>query len=434
MQPMLSFDDAPPFSVPTRFFLTAPWHGVLAGLLILIEGDALTLSRWSPAVLALTHLVTVGVLMQVMIGALFQFLPVAAGVGIARPRLVATVVHVALNGGVLSLAGGFYFGSAPGLQLAAILLTVAVVLFLIAALAGLLLRPHTSPTIPALKLALLGLLVTLGIGLTLLATLIYGGPGKLVMLTAQHAAWGLIGWSASLLAGVAYVVVPMFQLTPAYSRRTSRALVPGLFSLLVLWSVVQIAGAALPIALIATLLAAVLAAFATLTLRLQAASRRAVADSTIRYWRSGMWVVLLCATVWVVQSWAAVLGADHTDRFAFGLGVLSTFGVLVAVISGMLYKILPFLCWLSLQSVGLQLGIARTPHMGIFLDEAAARRQYLAHHAALLFLLGGLFWSALLRPAGVLVVLAFLGLAFNLLRAVRTRQREHRQLIATAAA
>lgn len=63
MATLLSFDNAPPLSVPARFFVAAPGYGVLAGLLVLLQGQDLLLSRWSPAMLALTHLLTVGVLL-----------------------------------------------------------------------------------------------------------------------------------------------------------------------------------------------------------------------------------------------------------------------------------------------------------------------------------------------------------------------------------
>ena len=56
----LSFEQAPPFSVPLRFFLTAPGFLVLAAMLMLWEGPPLFASRWLPATLALTHLLVLG--------------------------------------------------------------------------------------------------------------------------------------------------------------------------------------------------------------------------------------------------------------------------------------------------------------------------------------------------------------------------------------
>ena len=432
---MLSFENAPPLSVPARFFVSAPGYGVLAGLLVLIEGDALLLSRWSPAVLALTHLLTVGLLMQVMIGALFQFLPVAADAGLRRPRLIAGFAHPLLNAGAVSLAAGFYFAHPLLLQLAGISLVLAVGVFVVFALHALLRKPHTSPSIPALKLALVGLLITVCFGLTLLAIYAFGAPGRADVLTAQHAAWGLIGWSATLIVGVAYVVVPMFQLTPGYVKRVSGPLVPWLFSLLLAWSAVQAIGGRLGIALIGSALALTLGVFAVVTLSLQAKSRRAESDTTFLYWRVGMLATLLASAVWAAQPWLEFIGdggaaADALPVLVFALGALAIVGVLVSVVSGMLYKILPFLCWLHLQQFGMARGIFKTPHMGTFLPEGRMRRQFFCHLAALTLLLAGIALPQLLALAGAAMIVSFALLGFNLASALRMLVVQKRRLIA----
>ena len=69
MQPSLSFEQAPPISVPFRFFLTAPLFGMAAGLLLLWQGPAALASRWTSVALALTHLIAVGFMLQAMCGA-----------------------------------------------------------------------------------------------------------------------------------------------------------------------------------------------------------------------------------------------------------------------------------------------------------------------------------------------------------------------------
>ena len=62
---------------------------------------------WTPEALALTHLITVGFMLQVMLGAMLQILPVVAGANMARPRRLATLVHLAITLGGLLLAAGF---------------------------------------------------------------------------------------------------------------------------------------------------------------------------------------------------------------------------------------------------------------------------------------------------------------------------------------
>jgi len=154
MSALLSVDKAPPFAAPLRFFLTAPLFGVLAGLMLAGDGGAALASRWTPSALALTHLLTAGFMLQVMLGALIQVLPVVAGASIARPLLVARVVHGGTTVGALLLAAGLRLGPPPLVEAGAWLLAAAVLVFLLAAAAALLRVPTTSPTIRGLKLAL----------------------------------------------------------------------------------------------------------------------------------------------------------------------------------------------------------------------------------------------------------------------------------------
>ena len=92
MQALLSFDQSPPLAAPLRFFLTAPLFAVAAGFVIIVSGPDAMVSRWTPAVLALTHLLAAGFMLQVMLGALLQILPVVAGANMRRPLRVAAGV------------------------------------------------------------------------------------------------------------------------------------------------------------------------------------------------------------------------------------------------------------------------------------------------------------------------------------------------------
>ena len=89
----LSLDQAPPIGVPLRFFLTAPLFALAAALLLIWQGPDLLDSRWNPALLGATHLLTLGYMGLIMIGALLQILPVVAGTPMQHPALVASIVH-----------------------------------------------------------------------------------------------------------------------------------------------------------------------------------------------------------------------------------------------------------------------------------------------------------------------------------------------------
>ena len=82
--PGLAYEDTPPLSAPLRFFLTAPVFGLIAGLVLIFDGELLG-SRWTPGALAVVHLIAAGFMLQVMLGALLQILPVVAGAAFPAP-------------------------------------------------------------------------------------------------------------------------------------------------------------------------------------------------------------------------------------------------------------------------------------------------------------------------------------------------------------
>lgn len=430
MQALLSFDKAPPFAAPLRFFVTAPLFAVAAGLLMVAVGPDILASRWSPATLALTHLITVGFLLQVMLGALIQILPVVAGANVAHPLLVARLVHGGLAAGTVVLVLSFLGLSPTGLAVAVGLVVASLAVFLGAAGRALFAVPSTSPTIHGLKLALVGLGGTIGLGAALALALGRGWNLPLVAMTDLHAGWGLGAWAGVLLVAMAYVVVPMFQLTPGYPARFSWWL-PSLLALLLLaWSGAVLVGEAVPARLCVGLVALLGMGFAGFTLRLQRRRRRARSDATYRYWQGG----LCCALAALAMVVAAALWPPLAEwpGWALLFGVLFGVGGFMSFIVGMLYKIVPFLSWLHLQNLGQ--GKVAAPNMSKILGEQTMQRQMWAHFAALALLLLAVFvpdW--LVRPAGVALALANLGLFANLWRAIGRYRRHEVEIRALAA-
>lgn len=426
MQPGLSFEQAPPISVPFRFFLTAPLFGMAAGLLLLWQGQEAFTSRWTSGALALTHLLAVGFMLQAMCGALLQMLPVVAGANIWQPRRVTHFTHAGLTFGTLLLVAGFLSEAAPLFRIAVPFMTVSLGAFALIVLIALFRTTAQGPTIIALRIAVFGLIVTITLGATLASAFGWQLALPLTELTHVHAAWGLGGWSLLLVAGVAYLVVPMFQLTPPYPAWLTRSFSVALFFLLAAWSLTWLplqrpAGLQVALVCAAALLAVV---FAAVTLRLQGQRRRKVTDPTLLFWRLAMLALVVAAAAVVLQQLNP--GAEDYAGAPFLLGVLLMVGVFMPVISGMLYKIMPFLNWLHLQKIG-KPGLV-VPNMRQMIAEPRMMMQFRLHLAALVLLLGAVPLPWLVYPGAVALIASCIWLEWNLIVATRNFARFSREL------
>jgi len=412
----LTFEQAPPITVPFRFFLTAPLFLLLAAMLLAWLGPQSLVLRQAPATLALAHLLTVGVIAMVMCGALMQMLPVVAGSPMPYPRLVAAISHGLLTLGTPVLALAFLSGDKILSHIAMALLAGGFGTFILFAGISLARVKAYNATVVSMCLALAALAITVGLSVALLLARNGSSGIDYQMLAWMHPLWGLVGWIALLLIGVAYQVVPMFQITPNYPKPLTLTLTSSLFGLLVAKSLAAVGHA--PAWLDATIdlgLAAGLMLFAVTTLRLQSQRKRRQTDPTLLYWRFGMRALIIAATGSLMLGFVAT---EVRETLCLLLGVVFIAGFVVGVISGMLYKIVPFLAWFHLQS-----RYARSvaiPNMKALIPDALAKGQMRAWFAACIaLLLAVLAPDLFIYPAALLLALAALWLEWNLLHAVR---------------
>ena len=339
--PGLAYEDTPPLSAPLRFFLTAPVFGLIAGLVLIFDGELLG-SRWTPGALAVVHLIAAGFMLQVMLGALLQILPVVAGAAFPAPLRVAGVTHVLLGLGAASLAFGLGDGAPLAIVSGGVLLASGLCVFLAASLVGLARAAPAqgaSRTPRDLRLALGALALTTALGIVLALALSQGLPLPVALptLVDLHAVWAWMGWGGVLLAATSWVVVPMFQITPAYPANFTRFWAPAALIALGVWSFALITAiASLKLALSAVLLV-MASGFALQTLKLQRNSRRSTPDAPFRAFRLAM-IALLGSLI------ALLVSLTHdAPQWPVLAGVLVLHGTFAGAISAMLYKIVPFL-------------------------------------------------------------------------------------------
>jgi len=406
----LSLDKGPPLSVPLRFFFTVPLMGFILAVLILLSDPFVLSSRWTPQVLALTHLTTLGLLAMAITGALMQLLPVVAGVVVWRPALIAVVLHLSLSLGTLALVLSFWVRDWVYLALPLLLFWGGGLVLAVGA--ALVRSTVTRETVRSLKIAVAALTVTVGLGLWQAWGRSYGVYSP--WLTDLHATWGMAGWIALVVVSVAYQVIPLFQVTPNYPAWFSRAYAWVVLLLLgLLFAVTMISPGWVSLLRIGLLIALVI--FPIISLALLRQRKRHIRDVSLWFW----WLSLSSLAL------SGLLGIFDIWQPSFDMVLISTtmflFGFALSMVYGMLYKIVPFLIWLHLNNRVFELGAVTVtvPHMRAIIPEKVARYHLFAHIGSLLGLLAipaSGIWGVMI--SGVLLMTSASILAINLVRAL----------------
>lgn len=427
----LALSQSPPLSVPLRFFLTAPLFVIACGAVLFWYGPEAFVSRWHPALLASTHFLTLGFLAMIMIGALQQLTPVLMGAQIPRPVLFSTITHILLTAGTLSLTMAWLWQQPVLFSVAGVLLGTAITIFIVVLLIALSKARSGYATVNATKIALIAFAITMTLGVYL----VMGNSGieltRLPGMTNLHMTWGLIGWVSLLLMGVAYQVVPMFQITPDYPKPMMRWISMVMFIFLLCWSTVQIfyADKTGLLNFFTALLVIGLLSFAYATLYLLSNRRRNIPDITFNFWRVAMANLLVVILVWVLSLF------ELHHRLEFFIAVAMIMGFAMSAVNGMLYKITPFLIWLHLNNhaQGKDRTKFKIPNMKQVIPEQKTRLHFKVYSFMLLLSYLAVFWPEyFLRPAALLLIISALLLYKNLYFALRVYKYHSTKIVSSS--
>jgi len=422
---ILSLEQTPPLAVPLIFMLTAPFFAASAALVVFVYPEAFE-SRWNPAMIAVTHLITLGFVTMVMIGALQQLFPVLIGAPLPSPVLVSRWVYCGFITGILALCSGILLIHPMLVGAGAFLLGLSIFILIGVLLRALVGSDATPMVTVGMKLAVLSFLGTIVLGLYLATSYIFPNVPLARNLTSLHVGWGFLGWIGILIITVSYQVVPMFQVTPKYPGRVVRWLSPCVFVCLLGVSAVSLVDL-LPHQLssfvslgIELVLLVSFVFYAVVTIRLQRKRKRKVPDITMKFWQLGLVCLLLSCCLFLVEMSGVSPGFGFDIDIDLAVGVLMLVGFTMSLINGMLYKIIPFLIWLHLtntidMSLRWQLKI---PNMKKIVPDVRAQRQFWVHSSALSLLLISLIESSFLPVAALLFLLSNLFLAYNLIGGV----------------
>lgn len=332
---------APPFRLPGEHFAAALifWVAGAAGL-VWVAPDLAHGQFPLPRVGAVTHLFTLGWITTTILGALYQFLPVALRVPIRSER----IAHLSFWLHAPGLAGflvGLTIGAPLLVLTGAALFGTGLMLFVGNLAATLRRAPERNLTWWALAGAAVFLAVTVVLGASLAGNLRWNHLGDARFLAiGVHLHVAVAGWVMLVMVGVAHRLLPMFLLSHGASEVPAKVAVILLSGGVSLILVFHHGLTPAVVWTIAGLLMAGVAAFLVQAALFFRHRKKPALDPGLRLAAAGL--VLLLVALALAPVFVARGLADPRLATAYVLALLSAISLFVA---GHYYKIVPFLVW-----------------------------------------------------------------------------------------
>ena len=401
----LSLDQAPPISVVFRFFFSGALFGMLAALFVLIFQEKI-FDAHSAEALIFIHTLTLGVMLSVMFAALFQMLPVIAGVTLRSPVKKADRVQYPFLAGVFLLLLAFAYKTPLLFILASTLLGGSILYIAVVMLKNLLSIDHHSASSKGILLTMIALIMLVLLALYMTAALSGLTSGIYYMQVKQaHYSFGLFAWIAVLIISISFQVIEMFYVTPSYPKFVSQYL--PLKILLLIFTAFFISFFFEKIwLLIDIFIALLLSGYALLTLKRLTQRKRPLTDATVWLWRLGLVSLLFSMILMIVNIFTEIPELSTVSFVFFASFTLS-------IVLAMFYKIIPFLTWFHLSSQG----YFTAPMMYEVIHPKTAMKHLYIHLTMVIVYLLSVYYPVLLSLAGVLTLLSFAWMTWQIVHA-----------------
>ncbi len=406
----LSLEQAPPISVVLRFFVSASIFGLCLGLFLLSSSLELIPSSDYSFDLTIVHLLALGVMASFMLGAMFQMLPVIAGVVIKMPTKKAMVAHILLTIGVFFQIGAFYSSNSilylfTAIILGSGLLHASTLMFK----EVIKIKDHSSSS-KGMLFALASFIIVIILGIIMLLSL--GGyidSSYFVQIRESHYSFGLFGWVSLLIVSISFQVIEMFYVTPKYPDIISKYLVIIIFLLLVIKTITLfIIGDSYFINIILSLLFII---YAITTIHRLYKRRRPTSDATVWFWRLGMGLLIISMFIIILDN---IIGVNIATNY---INYITFIGFALSIVFAMVYKIVPFLVWFHLSNQG----YIEAPMMHDVIHPKKAKNHFWLHLATIiLWIFNTIFYFPIIEIcANIALTISFGWLLYQLIFAIK---------------
>ena len=336
----LSLEQAPPYGIPLRFFITGAFYLCIFSLVLAANALGIE-SRFDYASIAVTHTLTIGFFTHIMFGAMFQMIPVMLGIAYKNVVKNANIIYMLINLGVILFLGGFLFNVTLLMHSGGVLLGGGFLYFAYLSFSTVFESSEKDFLVQnfAASFALLFVATIFGF----IALIGHSGFVNSVKFGDIHIALMLFGWVFLLINAVSYRIIPMFFVAREFPKVMKEWLYVAVLALLFGFVYFRLSDNFALLGIIKALLALCVALFAFTSIIILKKRKRARSDLSINLWYFSMANAAIAALLFATESY---IDMDLSFYIAF----FALFGGVYALMNAMLYKIVPFLTWFHLSS------------------------------------------------------------------------------------
>ncbi len=339
--------NAPSLGVVAPHFVFAGIAFIISSVLLLFGDQYLTGHYFEGHVLAITHMMALGWGVMIIMGALYQLIPVIYEVGLFSENL-AKFTFVLFGSSLLYMVYAFwtneFIAVMPHLS---ILIFIAILLFFINVIGSTIRSKKRSMQSYYIWASMFWLFMTALFGLLISLNYKYNflSHTHLEMLR-MHANMGLLGWFLSLVIGNGSLLLPMFfvshQLNENYMKWSFYSLQTGLVALILNFYYLNID----VLMVVSWVLIVVGIVFFALYAR-QSYQKRMRKKLDVGMKQSVLSVLFLLAPILIGTITFFMRGSAYIMRFEILYVFSFLFMFISAIILGQTYKTIPFIIWLD---------------------------------------------------------------------------------------
>ena len=341
----LAAEHSPDVTLPLRFMALGLVSLLTAVGWLAFRPDLVVGYHYGPVFISITHLVVLGFVSSIVMGAMYQLVPVTLETRLHSERL-AKIHFVCQLVGVPGMVAMFWIWNPKQVGHFGTVFGLGVGLFAWNIARTLRRAPRWNAVAYGIASSTIWLTLTMLAGLFLASAKCWPQINRLEPVASMHAHahLGVLGAFVVLLMAVSYKLVPMFLLSDLRSESRARwaihllnAGLLGLVPTMALRSPWKLAFAGIVVA--------GLAVYAVELAAILRARKRRSFDWGLRSFFTALALLAPLSALGLFLGWPGLEPTEFTSRLENVYGFVAVFGVVAWAIWGMLYKILPFLVW-----------------------------------------------------------------------------------------